>query len=57
MGDLVDSLNIEVSEDKVHGTRVVIRIKASKGADADDIKKRVPEILARYTVYYEVIVE
>ncbi|MFC1534492.1 acyl-CoA synthetase [Thermodesulfobacteriota bacterium] len=52
-----DSVIVEVSEDKVHGTIALIRIKASVGMDAGAIKNRVLEILAHYTVHYEVIVE
>ncbi len=54
LGDLAESVKVEVGEDKVHGTAARIRIKPAKGADAEDIKSKVSEVLARYTVHYEV---
>ena len=57
LGDMAQSVEISVNEDKVHGTKAAIRIKAAKGADPEEIKKKVPEILARYTIQYEVLVE
>jgi len=57
LGDLIESVDVKVTEDKVHGTRVVIHIKAQEGIDPETIKTRLTEILARYTVYFELIVE
>ncbi|MBW1787156.1 MAG: acyl-CoA synthetase [Deltaproteobacteria bacterium] len=57
LGDLAQSVEVSVDEDKVHGTKATVRIKAAEGADQAEIQKRVPEILARYTIQYEVIVE
>ncbi len=57
LGELVASIHVEVSEDKVHGTKATIHIKPHKGVDAETIEKRVPEILARYTVHYELLIE
>lgn len=54
LGDLADSVDVRVSEDKVHGTSANINIKAAAGKNADTIKERVAEILARYTIHYEV---
>jgi fatty-acyl-CoA synthase len=56
LGDLARSVEVSVAEDKVHGTKATIRIKAARGADPEAIRKRVPELLARYTVNYEVVV-
>ncbi|MBW2284391.1 MAG: acyl-CoA synthetase, partial [Deltaproteobacteria bacterium] len=57
LGDLAQSVEVSVAEDKVHGTKATVRIKAAEGADQAEIQKKVPEILARYTIQYEVIVE
>jgi fatty-acyl-CoA synthase len=57
LGDLAERVEVTVAEDKVHGTEATISVKASKGADPETIRKRVAEILARYTVHYEVVVE
>lgn len=57
LGRLAESVQVQVSEDKVHGTLATIRIKASSGTDHDEIENRASEILARYTIHYEVIIE
>jgi fatty-acyl-CoA synthase len=56
LGPLARSVAITVSEDKVHGTVAAIRIQAGPGADAQTIQSRVAELLARYTVHYDLIV-
>lgn len=57
LGDLADSVTVEVGGHKIHGTSATIRIKPAPGADSESIKKRVPEILARYTIHYKMVVE
>jgi fatty-acyl-CoA synthase len=57
LGDLAQSVEVSVGEDKVHGTNAVIRVKAAPGADYEEIKGKIPEILSRYTVHYDIIVE
>lgn len=56
LGPLAKSVVVTVAEDKVHGTNATIHIQAAPGADAAEIKKRVPELLARYTVHYDLVV-
>jgi fatty-acyl-CoA synthase len=56
LGDLARSVMVKVSEDKVHGTRATIRIQTADGVDAEQIKSRVAELLARYTVHYALVV-
>jgi fatty-acyl-CoA synthase len=55
LGDLALSVEVSVAEDKVHGTKALIRIRPAQGADPEKIRKRVQEILARYTVRHEVV--
>jgi len=55
LGDMALSVEVDVAEDKVHGTKAAIRIKQAQGADPEEIRKRVQEILARYTVRHEVV--
>jgi fatty-acyl-CoA synthase len=55
LGQMVESVQVQVGEDKVHGTLALIRIKATPDADQNEIKKRITEILARYTIHYEII--
>jgi fatty-acyl-CoA synthase len=57
LGELADSVEVTVAEHNVHGTNAEIRVKAAAGADPEALKKKVPEILARYTVHYDIIVE
>jgi len=57
LGQMVESVQVQVAEDKVHGTLALIRIKAVPGVDQNEVKKRIKEILARYTIHYEVMVE
>jgi fatty-acyl-CoA synthase len=57
LGDLAESVDVSVAEDKVHGTKAVIKVKPAPGADPELIKSRIPEILSRHTVHYEIIVE
>jgi fatty-acyl-CoA synthase len=55
LGPLVRSVQIDVAEDKVHGTQAVIRIQPAAGTDVGHIRRRVGELLARYTVHYELV--
>jgi fatty-acyl-CoA synthase len=56
LGSLAASVQIEVGEDKVHGTSAVIRIRAAEGVDTEIIGRRVSELLARCTVHYDLAV-
>ncbi|MBW1989930.1 MAG: acyl-CoA synthetase [Deltaproteobacteria bacterium] len=54
LDDLAESVEITVGEHKVHGTIVEIKIKPKTGVDEKTIKDKIAELLARYTLYYEV---
>lgn len=54
LGDLAQSIEVRVAEDKVHGTLATIRIQAAPGADRSAIEGKVGELLARYTVRFGV---
>lgn len=56
-GNLIQTLEITVGEDKIHGTQATIRIKPGSETDRSSLLNRISEILARYTVHYEVILE
>lgn len=56
LGDLARSVTVQVAEDKVHGTSATIRIQAADAVDPDALKTSVAELLARYTVHYDLIV-
>ena len=53
LADTVESVEISVNEDKIHGSIAEINIKAGPGTSADEIKQSVENILARYTVKYK----
>ncbi|UCH19785.1 MAG: hypothetical protein JSU83_14565, partial [Deltaproteobacteria bacterium] len=59
LADMVESVNVTVKEDKVHGSLATITVKPASGAIPEDIRKRVDDILARYTIKYrlEIICE
>ncbi|MFC1880169.1 acyl-CoA synthetase [Thermodesulfobacteriota bacterium] len=50
--DLITSVDVTVTEDKIHGSMVAIRIKAASEISYDQIRDKVSDILARYTVKY-----
>jgi fatty-acyl-CoA synthase len=52
LGDLAESVEVEVSEDKIHGSLAAITIQTGSGATEDQIKDKVDELLARFTVKY-----
>ena len=54
LGGLAESVAVEVSEDKIHGSLAAITIQAASGVSQDQIKEKVDELLARYTVKYTV---
>ena len=51
-GDMVDSVEVKVREDKVHGSLAVIIIKPAPQASAEEIERKVSQLLTRYTVKY-----
>jgi len=52
LGDMVDSVDVMVREDKVHGSLATITIKPASQATAEEVKDKVDEILTRYTIRY-----
>ncbi len=57
LGEMADSVNVEVKEHKIHGTSATIRIKPAPGIQAEAIEERASQILARYTVHSDIVVE
>jgi fatty-acyl-CoA synthase len=53
LGAYVKKLTVTVKEDKVHGSIVSITIKTAEGTSVEKVNDRVAEILARYTVKYQ----
>jgi fatty-acyl-CoA synthase len=54
---LAERIEVEVREDKIHGSIAEITIKAAHGISTDEIQKRVEDILARYTVKYSLKIQ
>jgi fatty-acyl-CoA synthase len=52
LGDMAENMEVQVTEDKIHGSLATITIKMAKGTSADDVKKRVDELLGAFTVSY-----
>jgi fatty-acyl-CoA synthase len=52
LGDIAESIEVSVAEDKVHGSMATINIKAAPQVSDDIVKDRVKKILARYTIKY-----
>jgi len=53
LGDMVDSVEVTVKEDKVHGSLAFITVKPASHASAEEIEDRVDNILNRYTIRYD----
>ncbi len=54
LGELAESVTVEVGEDKIHGTLAVIGVKPARDASAEAVEAKVHEILANYAVKYRV---
>ncbi|CAB1063436.1 Long-chain-fatty-acid--CoA ligase (EC [Olavius sp. associated proteobacterium Delta 1] len=52
LADLAESIQVSVREDKIHGALAVIKIKSAPDRTIDELKQKVDDILARYTVKY-----
>jgi len=52
LGDLIESIDVSVGEDKIHGSLATITIKALPDVSVEEIKRKADDILARYTVKY-----
>ncbi len=50
--DLIESVDVAVTEDKIHGSMAAITIKVASEVSHDQILAKVNDILARYTVKY-----
>jgi len=55
LGEMAESVEVEVGEDKVHGVLATIKIKASAAFEMQEIVDKVRDILASYTVKYRVL--
>lgn len=56
LGDIIESVDVAVGEDKIHGSRARITVKAGSGASAADVEEKIKAALARYTIRYELAI-
>jgi fatty-acyl-CoA synthase len=52
LDELVESVEVSVNEDKIHGSLAVITLKALPDISLAEIRRKADDILARYTVKY-----
>ncbi len=52
LGEMAENVEIEVGEDKIHGTQATVTVKVAEGASEDDVKKKVDQLLGAFTVSY-----
>ncbi|MHC4240425.1 MAG: AMP-binding enzyme [Planctomycetota bacterium] len=52
LGEMAESVKVQVAEDKIHGSLATITIKVAPGALAEDVRKKADELLGAYTVRY-----
>ena len=55
LNDLAESWQVEVGEDKVHGSKATIEVFGARGA-ADEVRARIDERLAGYVIRYDVAI-
>ncbi|MCG8334122.1 MAG: acyl-CoA synthetase [Proteobacteria bacterium] len=56
LGGVIESLSVDVTEDKLLGTMANVRIKKSTNVSVSDLEKSIKEVLARYTIKYELTI-
>jgi len=56
LGDSVESADVIVSEDKLHGTLATISVKSSEASSKEEVKNKVKDVLSRYVIKYELTV-
>ncbi|MBC2715995.1 MAG: acyl-CoA synthetase [Desulfobacteraceae bacterium] len=53
LGDLVDSIIVNVAENKIHGTMATLSVKPADGILKETIESKINEILGCYTIRYQ----
>ncbi len=52
LGETAESVEVKVTEDKIHGCLATIRIRPAAGTSAKEVEQKVDTLLARYTIRY-----
>ncbi|MCP4753398.1 MAG: acyl-CoA synthetase [Proteobacteria bacterium] len=55
LGTIIESVEVKTSEDKIHGSLTTISVKPAPNASQDEIKEKVAEKLARYTIKHQLL--
>ncbi len=55
--DLAQSVTVTVAEDKSHGVNATINVTPSDSTTPEEIRTKISDLLARYTVHYTVIID
>jgi fatty-acyl-CoA synthase len=53
LANLAESIQVSVREDKIHGALAVIKVKPAPEISGGELKQKVDDLLARYTVKYK----
>lgn len=56
LGDMVESVEVRVGEDKVHGTLATLLAKPASGVSTEALQARVDQILTRYTLKHRLVI-
>ncbi|MBT3310682.1 MAG: acyl-CoA synthetase [Desulfobacterales bacterium] len=52
LGADIDSMDISVGEDKIHGMAATIKIKPAQGISKDSIEEKIKDMLVKFTIKY-----
>jgi len=50
---MAESFEVRVKADKIHGSRATIAVKPATGVSPESVGERVRDLLARYTIRYD----
>ncbi len=56
LGNMVEQMDFEIGEDKIHGSLAVITVKAAQSVEKDAIRRKVDELLAAHTTQYQLVI-
>jgi fatty-acyl-CoA synthase len=57
LGQLIASVAVTVAEDKIHGTKARINVKAGSGYSTAEVEEGVKKALSRYIIKYELTID
>jgi fatty-acyl-CoA synthase len=56
IADIASAVTVEVAEDRSTGRSAIITVTPKPGVDADTVRRRIADILSRYTLRHEVVI-